>query len=230
MKVVDSGQKSAALHMAQDAHFLAHIEEPLLHFYEFVGDAATFGYFLKPESLFQMEEVERVGLDLARRPTGGGMVFHLTDFTFSFLIPASHPAFSLNPLDNYLFINQQVERVLVEAFQIDVELLPQEEVREGDSNHFCMAKPTKYDLLVRGLKVGGAAQRKTQQGYLHQASILLGQLPFHYLQAILKDKSVAEMIYKSSFALLGTSWSDKELQDAKNHLKNTFIKKIGSYA
>ena len=52
-------------------------------------------------------------------------------------------------------------------------------------NHFCMAKPTKYDLIWQGRKIAGAAQRKTRSGFLHQGTISLLMPPEDYLQRIL---------------------------------------------
>ena len=34
-----------------------------------------------------------------------------------------------------------------------------------------MAKPTPFDLVIEGKKVGGAAQRRTRKGLLHQGSL-----------------------------------------------------------
>ena len=55
-----------------------------------------------------LKALEASGLHLARRPTGGGIIFHLTDFAFSVLIPANHPSFSQNTLENYALVNRPV--------------------------------------------------------------------------------------------------------------------------
>jgi lipoate-protein ligase A len=36
-----------------------------------------------------------------------------------------------------------------------------------------MARPTKYDVMLQGRKIAGAAQRKTKAGFLHQGTIAL---------------------------------------------------------
>ena len=60
----------------------------LLRFFRWAGPAATFGY----AQLFR--EVERalppgIGATCTRRPTGGGIVPHLDDLTFSCVFPQS---------------------------------------------------------------------------------------------------------------------------------------------
>ena len=156
-------------------------------------------------------------LHLAKRPTGGGIVFHNCDLAFSVLVPASHPSFSQSPLNNYTFVNQRVLWAVEQFIDEPPELL-QEEIAPPDERcaNFCMAKPTKYDVMLQGRKVGGAAQRKTRHGYLHQGSISLGMLPESYLEALLGSNSIilSEM-KKHSFPLLGESWTKKALSEAR---------------
>ena len=69
------------------------------------GDSATFGYFVNPGKFLDLDHVREKGLNLARRPTGGGIIFHLWDMAFSVIVPAHCPEFSMNTLDNYAFVN-----------------------------------------------------------------------------------------------------------------------------
>lgn len=231
MKVITSDGQSASYLMQHDAELLSNLEgEPLVHLYSFRSPSATYGYFLNPDRLFNMQEVHSRGLDLARRPTGGGVIFHAVDFTFSFLIPACHASFSLNPLDNYFFINRLVQETVEATLSLKVELLPKNSISTREAEPFCMANPTKYDLLVRGKKMGGAAQRKTKKGYLHQGSLLLGQLSCAYLAAIIKEKSVVDGIYANSFAPLGNHWTEEELADLRASLRQNLKYTVEKYA
>ncbi len=200
---------------------LSLISVPILHFYEWEKPSATYGYFLDPSQFLNMETVEKTGLELARRPTGGGIVFHQCDLAFSVLIPACHPSFSLNPLDNYAFVHRHVIWAIEQFLKIESPtLLPQEEEPlDLACRHFCMAKPTKYDVMIGGRKVGGAAQRKTRHGYLHQGSIAVGLLSDVYLQDILKPATkVLEGMKRHSLSLLGDTWTPLQLEEARNEL------------
>lgn len=221
--IIDTGKNSAQKNMLIDAELLHSLkEDALLHLYDWDKDSATYGYFIRPPDFFNFNYVENIGLDLARRPTGGGIVFHVADYAFSVLVPKTHRCFSLNPLENYYFINSLVGKVIYEFSGKHVDLLPFENKEvKGD---FCMAKPTKYDIMLEGKKVGGAAQRKTKEGFLHQGSIFLGHLKEEFLLKILKDPLIVSLMFQKSTTLLDSQWTVDELQAMRQGLKKTFIK------
>src|SRR5262245_8608200 len=112
---IDSGKETAIKNMAIDQKLLSTLQSdglPILRFYDWAFPSATHGYFSSPDGLLNMQAVNSYGLQLAKRPTGGGIIFHEYDFTFSFLLPASHPFFSLNTLDNYAFVNRIVAKAV----------------------------------------------------------------------------------------------------------------------
>lgn len=225
-KIVDTGMRCASANMELDAALLEDLsEEPILHLYDWEGKAATYGHFLDPSKLLNMRGVKEVGLSLAKRPTGGGVVFHVTDLAFSVLLPATHPAFSQNTLENYAFVNNRVLEA-IEAFGgVRGTLLPTEEGQVDVTPQFCMAKPTKYDVMLGDKKVGGAAQRKTRQGFLHQGSIYLGAVPSSILERVLgKESPVIPMMQRHSLPLLGMASSEKELLDARKTLTDCLQK------
>lgn len=211
--------------MAYDAALLAALdqeEEPILHLYEWEGEAATYGYFLDPDRFLSMEAVRRRGLQLARRPTGGGIIFHLCDLAFSVLMPATHPCCFSRPLENYAFINERVLEAIKRVVDLPGALLEEEEAPlDAHCKNFCMATPTKYDVMVQGKKVGGAAQRRTRAGYLHQGSIAIGVLPEGYLRELLVPEThVLDAMRATSFTLLGEGWSAAELEEVRASLRN----------
>ena len=224
-KHLDTGKRSAQANMELDAALLEDLEhesDPILHLYDWEGDAATYGHFIAPEKFLNLEGVKKRGLGLGKRPTGGGIIFHTSDLAFSVLVPASHPVFSSNPLENYAFVNRLVITALRQMVDVAAELLPDEpEPLDAHCKSFCMAKPTKYDVMIEGKKVGGAAQRKTKHGYLHQGSIALGWPSEQYLLDVLAPETDGlEGMRRNSFSLLGENWSEKELQEARLELRN----------
>lgn len=226
--VLRTGKRKASENMALDAALLqdvGQVQLPILHLYEWEEDSATYGHFVTPSDFLNGESVEKLGLDLAKRPTGGGIVFHLSDLAFSVLVPAGHPSFSLNPLENYAFVNRHVIWAIEQFLnknRLKPTLLPEEPLPlDGNCANFCMAKPTKYDVMLEGKKVGGAAQRKTRDGYLHQGSIALGMLSDEYLSTLLKPGTrVLEGMKQNSYSLLGKDWDLQTLSVARETLSS----------
>ncbi len=220
MKIVDTGRAPAWKNMEIDSELLKNLEhsqEPVLHLYQFEPEAATYGYFIQPFAHLNEEGVKKRGLQLAKRPTGGGIIFHLWDFTFSLLIPSAHPAYSRNPLDNYLFVNTAVSQILQGQ---KTELL----TGETGASPFCMAKPTIYDLLINGQKIGGAAERCTKFGFLHQGSIALVPPSKEILEDVVKDPQVIQSMQQNSCSLAPSGTPVNEMRDK---LKTLFIAEIG---
>lgn len=238
-ELLDSGEGSAVENMERDRQLLAevgHRSTGLLHLYDWRGECATYGHFLEPERLLDLKAAERCGLSLARRPTGGGIIFHIWDLAFSALMPASHPEFSLNTLENYATINRRVVEAVGRFLQKPVEatLLPYEPTPlDAASFHFCMAKPTKYDVVASdGRKIGGAAQRRTREGLLHQGTLSIVSPPEEYLNTILLPGTrVVEAMGINSFTLINGPWNQSQLNEARTELKellqDCFLRKGG---
>ena len=225
-KILDTGKGSAQENMAIDAKLLEKMEpddSPILHLYEWEGEAATYGYFLDPGKFLDLKAAERAGLSLARRPTGGGIIFHVSDLAFSVLVPANFPHYSTSTLDNYDFINSAVKRGVKTLFENaeDLTLLPEEPTPlDENCRHFCMAKPTKYDVMLHGRKIAGAAQRQRKQGYLHQGSIAIALPKEEFLnQVLLSNTKVYEAMHTNTFSILGREWTINDLEEVRETLK-----------
>lgn len=196
----------------------------ILHFYQWEKPSATYGYFIDPIHYLDQGQVRSRGLDLARRPTGGGIIFHHCDLAFSFLLPADHPRYSINPLDNYAFVNEAIITALHEFKGLSSTLLKSKPtVKDQTTENFCLALPTQFDVMIEGRKVAGGAQRRTKHGFLHQGSIVL-TLPSEDFLTDLVSKTVVRSIHDNSVPLLDHQIPEKELQEAKAELKLLLIK------
>jgi lipoate-protein ligase A len=221
--ILDSGKSSAPAHMGKDEqllHSLKFEQKPILHFYEFERPSFTYGYFTKVEKFLKPEGISSLGLDHAKRPTGGGITFHMSDFTFSILIPNTFPTYSHNPLINYAFIHSIVSKVLEKVFKKRFDYL-QTEKKEGIEG-FCSTKPTQYDLLYQGKKICGAAQRKKPWGYLHQGTIFLAPIQPCFTKDLFINDQVLGQIEKSAYYPIEL----KQLNTYKRAIKKAFIETI----
>ena len=161
-----SGPGEAALNMAWDEALLEQVSRlglPVLRFYGWTQPAATFGYFQK------IADVERTTLlrPLIRRPTGGGIVPHDADWTYSAVFPPGHEWHGLKAEESYQRIHDWLRLAFAEL-QVATELAP---CCQKSLPGQCFVGHEKSDLLWHGKKIAGAAQRRNQLGLLIQGSV-----------------------------------------------------------
>ncbi len=164
--LLNSGKCDPALNMALDEALLevvACLGRPVLRFYGWNEPAATFGYFQK------FAEVERATLlrPLIRRPTGGGIVPHDADWTYSLAFPPDHDWHSLKAEESYRRVHEWI-RLAFAKLTVSSELAP---ACKKSALGECFVGHVKFDLLRRGKKIAGAAQRRNKLGLLIQGSV-----------------------------------------------------------
>jgi lipoyl(octanoyl) transferase len=164
--ILNSGPGAPAFNMALDAALLeavSRLDKPVLRFYGWAEPAATFGYFQK------YAEVERATLlrPLIRRPTGGGIVPHAADWTYSLAFPPGHEWHSLRAEESYRRVHEWIQSAFAKS-NVTTTLAPNSH-RVGPGQ--CFAGYEKFDVLWIGKKIAGAAQRRNKLGLLIQGSV-----------------------------------------------------------
>jgi lipoate---protein ligase len=228
LQLVDTKSHDAQWNMDWDAARLEELdpeEEPILHFYEWEKPSISYGHFLDPKKFLHFPALEKHHIDLGKRPTGGGITFHLWDFAFSLLVPAKSQAFSENPLENYQRVNRAILSLAEGFLKQRVDLQKEDAfVFEGAVKNFCMARPTKYDVVVQGKKVAGAAQRKTRNGFLHQGTIFLVPPDFQLLEELLLPNDAVVSSAKASLFPLFPK--EANLLEARSQIKELLFEAL----
>ena len=103
--------RSVAMNMAIDEALLETPTVPSIRFYRWNSPALSFGYFGKFADVADYADKR----DLVRRWTGGGIVFHGEDLTYSIVIPVNDPAFAESSMSIYAAIHA----ALCNALNID---------------------------------------------------------------------------------------------------------------
>ena len=157
--------------MAADEALCDSIPAPyVLRFYNWKEPGITFGYSQRRKAV--AEAVAAAGCPIkaaTRRPTGGGIVFHETDITFSFIFHSPGAYFEPGKTYDRLHraINAEYARLGV-TFDLLKEKTKDYAVNDPVMN--CFAKPVNMDILYNGKKVLGGALRKFGDYMLYQAS------------------------------------------------------------
>ena len=163
---LDTGRGAPGWNMGFDEALLevaaAHAK-PVLRFYAWSEPAATFGYFQKFEDIKSMTKLR----PLIRRPTGGGLVPHDSDWTYSLAFPAGHEWHLLRAVESYQRVHEWLRKSFL-ACGLNSRLSPVS-VRKVPGQ--CFAGAERFDLIWRDRKMAGAAQRRRKDGLLIQGSI-----------------------------------------------------------
>lgn len=183
-RVIEHPPQTSSMNMAIDEALLRLIGDPVLRFYQWQEPAVSIGYF---ESKDDVPE----GRPFVRRYTGGGLVDHARDFTYSVVLPRGHSLERAGTANSYELLHQGVSQALCQLGYIS-ELAS---ACGEEKSNACFEKPVKYDVLQGNRKLAGAAQRRSREGCLHQGSILL--------EADFDRKKLASALSNQFASLLG---------------------------
>ena len=195
------GKNAADYNMALDEALLQSAPElgrPVLRFYGWLEPAATFGYSQRYAEIEKLTALR----PLVRRPTGGGLVPHDADWTYSLVFPAGHFWHRLKAVESYRRAHEWVRDAFA-RMNVAATLAP---VRQKEIPGQCFIGAEKDDVLWHGRKIAGAAQRRTRGGLLIQGSV---QPPPIGLERDRWETTMCE-IGRERF---GTKWTPLEMGD-----------------
>ncbi len=169
------GAASAFENMAVDEAILRCVAEgksqSTLRFYRWEPSAVSIGYFQGIEQEVDLEACRQKGVDVIRRLTGGGAVFHdrKGEITYSLTMSDSYPGIPRKVLDSYALLCAGLVEGL-KRLGLDAEFSP------------------INDILVRGKKISGNAQTRRFKGILQHGTLLCEVNP-HLMFSLLKVPS-----------------------------------------
>jgi len=197
------------INMSIDELLLLRIAEygtPVVRIYGWDRKSASIGY------VQDYEAAPREGYAVVRRMTGGGVVFHDKDLTYTVVIPGGHPICALDRVESYHVFHRAVKEALA-GFGLQAELSASEGGAVNRATMQCFVTPTRYDVLCGGRKYAGAAQRRTRDGILHQGSIDLKASGGD--SAILAEKLIKALEKQFDIGFIEFNVSREFLRDAE---------------
>jgi lipoyl(octanoyl) transferase len=195
---LESGPGEAAFNMALDEALLEampRLGRAVLRFYGWTEPAASFGYFQK------YAEVERLTplRPLVRRPTAGGIVPHDADWTYSLAFPTTDEWYALRAIESYWRVHEWIRRAF-EKLGVRTALAPAALKAAAGQ---CFVGYEQFDLLWRGRKIAGAAQRRNRLGLLIQGSVQ----PPPGLARTDWQQAMREVAWSAEAATQGNQWA-----------------------
>jgi len=172
-----------------------------LRFFRWMGVGLTFGYAQRFQAVEPLVP-PAVGSNWTRRPTGGGIVPHLSDLTFSCIFPDGG---GVNPTGLYRRIHFAIHQALCEA-GLDVRLSASGGGAPEEASQ-CFKEPVALDILMGETKILGGAIRRMGDTVLYQGSL---QLP----TARERSTELEGLIHRYLAKEWGLHWAQGELDAA----------------
>lgn len=172
-------QRSAAWNMAVDEAVLtARITEKApntLRLYRWLPSAVTIGRNQKAEDWVYLETAQKLGVDVVRRPSGGGAVYHDQEGEVTYSVTANTA--SLGGTSDITAVYQKIYAAVTDALRL---LGVPADFNGGDAKN-CP------NLTVGGKKISGSSQNLSR-GYVLQHGTLLRCVDVDRMFQLLKIK------------------------------------------
>lgn len=139
-----------------------------LRLYRWSEATVSLGYFQRPDD--QQLDPRLAHLPTVRRLSGGGAILHHHELTYSCCLPPKHPL-ARQPSQLY----EQIHAAIIAALsEQGIEIARRGRTASGPNEPFlCFLREAAPDLVVRGHKVLGSAQRRRRGAVLQHGSLLL---------------------------------------------------------
>jgi lipoyl(octanoyl) transferase len=175
-RILTDGKAAGAANMARDEEFALELGRggipPTVRIYGWDPPAVSIGYH-QPEEDIDRASLERAGIDLVRRPTGGRAILHWNEVTYCAVVPVSLGS----PRAVYAMINEALLDG-IRAMGIPAVLSGSDvDLRNAYSTAGgvpCFSFSVKSEVQVAGRKLVGSAQRRFGNAILQHGSFLLG--------------------------------------------------------
>ncbi len=150
---------------------------PTLRLYGWDPPALSLGRAQPSSSSHDPDYLQRAGIDLVRRPTGGLAVLHEHERTYAVVAELGGEPFSAGVLENYNRVASALEAAM-RRLGADAVSSPGGS-REGSAEEgpSCFDVVSAHEIAVEGSKLIGSAQLRRRRAFLQHGSILIDSDP-----------------------------------------------------
>lgn len=172
--IIDRNPSSGARNMAVDEYLFVQVSRTpatFLRFYQWLRPTVSLGYSQDIHKVVDVDFCRKKGIDIVRRITGGKVVLHDREVTYS--VASSEPAVFTDTLKgSYRLISRALVRGL-EIVGLSARLAEGSPPGYSKGTMPCFAFPARDEIEVGGKKIVGSAQKRTGISFLQHGSILL---------------------------------------------------------
>lgn len=140
-----------------------------LRLYRWAPATLSFGRNEPAAARYHRAAIERLGIPVVRRPTGGRAVWHAAELTYAVAAPVA--AFG-SLAASYRAIHERLVAAL-RGLGVPAELATPERATAGQRGGSCFATAVGGEVLAGGRKLVGSAQVRRDGAFLQHGSLLL---------------------------------------------------------
>ena len=172
--LIDAEPRRGAANMAADEYLfrgLGKEQRTIVRFYSWAHPTASLGYSQPAEKILDLDYCRSNGIDVVRRMTGGKLVLHWREITYS-IASSDTEIFSPTLAESYRLISAALIRGL-EKMGLQARLAGPPPSSYLKGNMPCFAYPARDEIEINGRKIVGSAQKRVAGRFLQHGSIPL---------------------------------------------------------
>ncbi|MFA6432102.1 MAG: lipoate--protein ligase family protein, partial [Candidatus Margulisiibacteriota bacterium] len=146
---------------------------PTLRIYSWKNNCISLGFSQKIDEEVDNNKCAALGLEVVKRPTGGGMVFHnRSEITYSLVMLKDDPLLPKGLVPSYKKLSESLVYAL-NSLGIPAEISQQKKNIPLKEASLCFNYPAEYEVVAFGKKIVGSAQKRGKRALLQQGSIFV---------------------------------------------------------
>jgi len=172
--IADKAPLQGSLNMAVDEYLFTRAREgarTFLRFYRWERPTASLGYGQDAARAADLDFCRANGIDVVRRMTGGKVVLHHRELTYS-LASSDKETFTSTLRDSYQLISLALVKGL-ELMGLSARLAPASPPAYVRGTMPCFAFPARDEVEISGRKIIGSAQKRTGATFIQHGSVPL---------------------------------------------------------
>jgi len=207
-RLIDTGIASAQYNMAVDEALLYSFKEydlPILRLYRWES-SISLGRFSNLLQSIDLKTLQKQNLSFVRRMTGGGILVHGGDLSYSLILPRKYLK-DTGVKESYRYlcgflINLYAKLGLSADFASNLKL-------PTSKSNICMSANEPYDIIIDGKKIGGNAQRYSKEVLFQHGSIPMSLDNTCFKNIFLEESALEDV---TTLEKIGTLVTYEELQ------------------
>ncbi len=227
-RLIKTGSLPGPENMAIDESLLSCFDpessQPLLRLYGWSPPAFSHGRFQNPSEILDLDRCRKAGVPVVRRITGGGVIYHSQELTYSLVSPVTFITPARSVKDTFFHLTS-----FLITFYRKLGLAPSYAADyHGRSRPLGIRTPLCFDgiescdILLDGKKIGGNAQRRLKELVFQHGSIPLKSMTDESTPYLREDS--AELASKTtSLGQTGVTLSSESLMEL---LENSFAEQF----